>query len=102
MLKVSFRVAAVVQAAMFALSASVAEFAQFALAADSVATRSDAPKNSVPVRSISIQPSEISLKYLSDRQRILVQAKLADGSTRDVTKLAEIEVQDPLCVRSRR
>jgi hypothetical protein len=92
-LKVSFTVP--IRAAMFALYASVACFAQIAPAADSMPKREAASTLYAQVQSISIHPSEISLKYLSDRQRILVQARLADGSTRDVTELAEIEIQDP-------
>ena len=71
--------------------------ASCAIATD-VMPKTDTPKPSEQVQSISILPSEISLKYLSDRQRILIQARLTDGSTRDVTSLAEIQAQDPLCI----
>ncbi len=93
MLKVPFRLTS--QFCMHALCASAAWVAQFAVAADSVPKLDAASARSEQVESISIQPSEISFKYLSDRQKILVQAQFADGSTRDVTELAEIVVQNP-------
>ncbi len=74
----------------FAVAATLFVAALQSRAAEPVSVFTDAA-----VESISVLPAQVSLKYLSDRQSIVVQAHLADGSTRDVTSLAEIHVQDP-------
>jgi hypothetical protein len=46
------------------------------------------------VKSLDVFPSKVAFSFRSDRQRILVQAQFADGSTRDVTESATFEIQD--------
>ena len=40
-------------------------------------------------------PPKVQLDSARDRQRIVVQARAADGRTRDVTAAAEISLSDP-------
>lgn len=39
-------------------------------------------------------PDSVSLRYLSDRQGLVVQAQFLDGNTRDVTELCTYQVED--------
>jgi len=51
------------------------------------------------VESVVAAPSQITLVGSRDRQRIVIQAKLADGSTRDVTEAASVRVGDGAVAR---
>ncbi len=46
------------------------------------------------VESLQVFPAEVALRYLSDKQRILVQVRFTDGSTRDVTTAAQVAFND--------
>ncbi len=45
--------------------------------------------------SLVVYPETVRLRYLSDRQQLVVQAVYADGSTQDVTTRAALRVEDP-------
>ncbi len=45
-----------------------------------------------------VHPENVRLRYLSDRQQIVIQAVYADGSTQDVTARASLRVVDPRVV----
>lgn len=85
------------QWATFVVAAGFALVPHITGAADKLLTATPTGSE-VKVESISIQPAEISLKHLSDRQNVIVQAKLADGATRDITKMVEINVRNSDCV----
>jgi hypothetical protein len=48
-----------------------------------------------PPQALTVQPESVTLAYQSDSQRIIVQAMMTDGSTRDVTESAEVHFDDP-------
>src|SRR5262245_14214684 len=57
-------------------------------------THAEATKHA-PVR-IRVSPPSIELSGARDRQGMVVQAELADGSTRDVTAAAEMTFDKPV------
>lgn len=64
------------------------------LAKDVVANSANLANANVSCESLVVYPQRIEFPYLSDSQRFLIQAVYTDGSTLDVTELAEVQFAD--------
>ena len=77
------------------LTAATALAAAMFGAADAAAQLMWTPPPS-PVQSLHIHPDAIRLDHGRDRQRVIVVAEMVDGTTRDVTTEAALELAEPI------
>jgi hypothetical protein len=53
------------------------------------------PTAAIKVLEVSVEPSQVTLTHADDQQRLLVSAKLADGTFRDCTRTAQYSTANP-------